>query len=300
MSGARSARSNLSLAMQSTTHQIRFATNGRQAHDWSLVLSSQSIPHRIRETSGGYAILVGSDDAAHAANVLDGYDRESAPRDVPMQATVEYGPTSAAFVVSLLLFLAYAATSRSARWYDMGGAAAALIREGEVWRTVTALTLHAHVAHVTANAVACAIFGTALMRIVGPGLGIVLLLLSGAGGNLINALVRSSHHVAVGASTSIFGAVGTLAGMQLTRRRRASPSRWRAWAPLAAGIALLAWLGTSAESDVLAHGFGFLVGAVLGAALPRVLPRPPAARTQYILALSAALAVAASWALAIR
>jgi membrane associated rhomboid family serine protease len=217
-----------------------------------------------------------------------------------METNREYGPTPAAFVVSVLLFVAYATTSRSARWYELGGAAAALIREGEVWRTVTALTLHANVAHVAANAVACAIFGTALMRIVGPGLGLVLLLLSGAGGNLINALVRSSHHVAVGASTSIFGAVGTLAGIQLTRRRRASPSQWRAWAPLAAGIALLAWLGTSAESDVLAHGFGFLVGTALGTALPRVFPRLPTVRSQYILALSAALVVAGCWTLALR
>jgi membrane associated rhomboid family serine protease len=287
------------MVMESTTHEIRLASNAQQARDWSLVLSSQSISHQIHETAHGFVILVDDENAARAANALDGYDRESASRDAPMEPTVEYGPTSAALVVSVLLFLAYAATSRSARWYDVGGAAAALIRQGEVWRTITALTLHASVAHVAANAVACAIFGSALMRIVGPGVGIVLLLLSGAGGNLINALVRSSHHVAVGASTSIFGAVGALAGMQLTHRRRASPSQWRAWAPLAAGIALLAWLGTSAESDVLAHGFGFLVGAGLGVALPRVLPDPPETRAQYVLVLSAALIVALSWTLAI-
>jgi membrane associated rhomboid family serine protease len=285
--------------MESTTHEIRVAKNVRQAHDWSLVLSSQSISHQIRETPDGYAILVDEENAARAVDALDGYDRESTWHEARLEPAVEYGPTPAALVVAVLLVLAYAATSRSARWYDAGGAAAALIRGGEVWRTMTALTLHANVAHVAANAVACGIFGSALMRIVGPGLGIVLLLLSGAGGNLINALIRSSHHVAVGASTSIFGAVGALAGIQLTRRRRASASRWRSWAPLAAGIALLAWLGMSAESDVLAHGFGFLVGAGLGVVLPRILPRPPQTRTQYVLALAAALTVAASWTLAL-
>lgn len=280
--------------------EIRFATGAQQAHEWSLVLSSQSIPHEVREMPGGYSILVGASDEARAASALDGYDRESSPRDPAAGTNAEYGPTSAALVVSLFLFLAYAVTSRSVRWYDMGGAAAAAIREGEVWRTVTALTLHANVAHVSANAVACAIFGSALMRIVGPGVGVILLLLSGAGGNWINAMVRPSSHVAVGASTSIFGAVGALAGIQLTHRRRASPARWRAWAPLAAGIALLAWLGTSTESDVLAHGFGFLVGAVLGALLPGVLPRPPSPRAQGVLALLAALVVAASWIAALR
>jgi membrane associated rhomboid family serine protease len=281
-------------------HEIRFARSTQQAHEWSLVLSSQSISHEVRGIPGGYSILVGADDTARAASALDGYDRESIPREVRAEPNVEYGPTSAALIVSLLLFFAYAITSRSARWYEIGGAAAALIRQGEVWRTVTALTLHANIAHISANAVACAIFGSAQMRIVGPGVGVVLLLLSGAGGNWINALVRPSHHVAVGASTSIFGAVGALAGIQLTHRRRASPSHWRAWAPLAAGIALLAWLGTSTESDVLAHGFGFLVGAAMGAALPRVLPHPPGPRAQGVLALFAALVVVASWITALR
>lgn len=282
-----------------SSSEIRFAGNAQQARDWSLVLASQSIPHRIHETPHGFSLLVGDNDVERAARALDGYDSETKLSRIPIESRVEYGPSPGAYVISLLLFLAYAVMSRSPHWYDVGGAAAALIREGEVWRTVTALTLHANVAHVAANAVACAIFGTALMRIVGPGVGLLLLLLSGAGGNMINALVRSPHHVAVGASTSIFGAVGALAGMQLTRRRRASPSRWRAWAPLAAGIALLAWLGMSTESDVLAHGFGFLVGAILGVAVPSVLPHPPDARTQYMLVLLGILIVAGVWLLAI-
>jgi membrane associated rhomboid family serine protease len=281
-----------------TAQEIRRTRGVRQAHDWSLVLSSQSIPHEVQETPEGYAILVGAEDVTRAGNALDSYDGESLSRHRPPQANVEYGPSTAAFMVSLLLFLAYAVTSRSAQWTNAGGAAAALIREGELWRTVTALTLHANIGHVTANAVACAIFGTALMRIVGPGLGVMLLLLSGAGGNLMNALVRSSHHIAVGASTSIFGAVGALAGIQLTYRRRASPSRWRAWAPLAAGVGLLAWLGMSAESDVVAHAFGFLVGTALGVALPYVFPQPPRARAQYVLLLFAFCIVAASWVVA--
>jgi len=282
-----------------SSREIRFADSVEQARDWSLVLSSQAIHHHLRQTSAGWTIEVAGEDVARAAEALDRYDSESKRRPTPLETHPEYGPTSAAYFVSLSLLLFYALTSHSGRWYDAGGAAAALIRQGEVWRTVTALTLHANVAHVAANAVACAIFGTALMRAVGPGVGLVLFVLSGAGGNLINALVRSPQHVAVGASTSVFGIVGALAGIQLMRRR-SSPSRWRAWAPLAAGFALLAWLGMSAESDVLAHGFGFLVGTALGTALPRVLVHPPGVRLQWLLGLGAFLVVAASWAAALR
>lgn len=38
----------------------------------------------------------------------------------------------------------------------------------------------------------------------------------------------------------------------------------RAWLPLAGGLALLGFLGSSAHTDITAHLFGFLAGAVLG------------------------------------
>jgi hypothetical protein len=54
----------------------------------------------------------------------------------------------------------------------------------------------------------------------------------------------------------------------------------------------------SAESDVVAHAFGFLVGTALGVALPYVFPQPPGARAQYVLLLFAFCIVAASWVVA--
>ena len=91
------------------------------------------------------------------------------------------------------------------------------------------------------------------------------MLLSGAAGNWLTAALRGAPHSAVGASTGIFGGIGGLAALELMRRRRgAAVSAWRAWAPIAAGLALLGFLGTSPQSDVLAHLFGFAVGALLG------------------------------------
>src|SRR5207245_1142953 len=83
---------------------------------------------------------------------------------------------------------------------------------------------------------------------------------AGAGGNVLNAVLRGAHHSAVGASTAVFGAIGLLGGLQFGRKRR----RRGAWLPIAGSLALLAMLGSDREADIVAHLFGLLVGGVLG------------------------------------
>ena len=79
---------------------------------------------------------------------------------------------------------------------------------GEWWRAVTALTLHADLAHVLANAVAIAIFLGAVARRLGPALATWLALAAGVAGNVLTALVAGGGHVSLGASTAVFGALG--------------------------------------------------------------------------------------------
>jgi membrane associated rhomboid family serine protease len=111
---------------------------------------------------------------------------------------------------------------------------------------------------------------------VGVGPGGALVLLAGAGGNLANAFLYGSAHVSVGASTAVFGAVGILGSLGMVRRRRRALSRWRAWLPVAAALALLGMLGSSGERvDIWAHLCGLLVGAVLGMVSALVMPRIP-------------------------
>jgi membrane associated rhomboid family serine protease len=85
---------------------------------------------------------------------------------------------------------------------------------------VTALTLHADLAHVLSNALACLVFVTAVAWWLGPGVGTWLVLLAGAGGNALTALVHGPASVSGGASTAIFGALGILAARQSVARRR--------------------------------------------------------------------------------
>src|SRR5437016_9452621 len=96
--------------------------------------------------------------------------------------------------------------TRHSAWFARGSAATDRIVAGEWWRTVTALTLHADASHLLGNAAASVVLVGAVSRELGPGLGLWLVLLAGAGGNALTAVAHSAHHASVGASTAIFGA----------------------------------------------------------------------------------------------
>src|SRR2546422_4485816 len=68
---------------------------------------------------------------------------------------------------------------------------------GEWWRTVTALTLHADVPHLLGNAVASVVLVGAVSRELGPGLGLWLLVLAGAGGNALTAVAHGARYDSV-------------------------------------------------------------------------------------------------------
>ncbi|HSQ86731.1 MAG TPA: rhomboid family intramembrane serine protease, partial [Desulfobacterales bacterium] len=118
--------------------------------------------------------------------------------------------------------------------------------------------------HLAGNMVGIAVFGTAVCNITGAGVGWLMILLTGILGNLANAALFRYGHISIGASTSVFGAVGILAAYQLSRKIRIAGQRMKAWLPLAGGLALLGLLGSSKHSDLTAHLFGFIAGILLG------------------------------------
>lgn len=282
---------------------LRVTTDRARADEWSLVLASAGLEARLEWSLRGYAVVVDDADAARGRALLDAYDAENRPAPAPPPPP-EYGSTRVAVAAAVLLAAGFVLTGPredGAVWFERGAADAARLGAGEWWRSVTALTLHADFPHILANAATLCIFGSSLCGLVGPGVGLWLMLIAGSGGNLITAAVHGARHSAVGASTAIFGGIGALAGIQLVwRRRGARVSAWRVWAPVAAGLGLLAFLGTAPQSDVLAHLFGFALGAVLGAALVLVRPRPLGRGGQWALVAAAALAVLACWLRALR
>ncbi len=272
--------------------------SAQRADEYGLVLEACRIVHRVEETDAGWEVVVAAGDLARAERVLAAYDEENRLKSVPHTAPSEYGRTWIGAAVAAALAAFFAATGGregGAVWFDRGSASAERILGGEPWRTVTALTLHADAVHVLSNAVACVVLVTAVGWRVGPGIAVWLVLLAGAGGNALTAFAYGSDHIAVGASTSTFGAVGILAALQFVARRRRPWSRRTAWVALGAGLALLAMLGTGAGTDILAHLFGLLAGGALGVAAARTLRRPPPPSVQRWLAAAGAAFVAGCW-----
>jgi membrane associated rhomboid family serine protease len=263
---------------------VRITAERRQADDWALVLNAVGFEAQIDwHPQRGYLLLVDTADLTEARAALAAFDLESQARpEVP--EVPGYGKTHAPLAVAALLCAAFVLTGPRVDQHPAfanGAAHAAAIWSGEWWRAATALTLHADFPHLLGNTIALIVFGTALCGLVGPGVGLAILALAGVGGNLLTSVARGSAYSAVGASTAIFGGLGALAALQVMRRRRAiTHTRWRTWTPLAAAIALLGILGGAAQSDVLAHLFGFGVGGALGALAARFAPQPLGHRAQ--------------------
>lgn len=288
---------------ESSEVPIRVAPTRMLVDEWALVLVTEGLSPRVTRVSEGFVLGVPVEEVERAVMLLSAYENEN--RLQPERDDMLAGPAHvyAGLAVSLGLlafFFVAGEWDRSTHWFARGGADAERILLGELWRTVTALTLHADLGHVMANAIAGAIFISAVCRTQGTGLGCVLVLLAGAGGNFFNALLHGSLHVSVGASTSVFGAVGLLSGRGLARRRQRGARGRRVWMPIAAGFALLAMLGVGERVDLWAHLFGLLVGGALGIFVAFVMPRPPGLRVQWALGSAALATIIYCWALALR
>ncbi len=283
---------------------LRVTSDHDLAEEWELALLAQGLSPSLSRTRDGFILTVPEEEVQKALVGLSAYERENprelCERDEPADPPNLVVGASIAGIV-LLFFFINVTWHLTARWYERGSADADRILVGELWRTVTALSLHANLAHALSNAIGITIFLGALSAILGPGLSSALVLLAGAGGNLANALIHGSAHVSIGASTSVFGAVGMLGGLGLARRGRRKVSTRRAWVPVAAALALLAMLGTGGERvDVLAHLFGFLFGGVLGVLFAFITPRPPGLRIQWACGGMAAGVLIYCWTLALR
>lgn len=287
--------------MQSTWVPIVRAPRRGTIDDLALVLAAEGIPHEVQAGSG-WTLSVPLHRFGDAAAILAAYEAEER-QPLPLTFEEADAPASQIGVVVAFVLLAIHAVLALGGWDEAalraGRVSYTRVMDGELWRCVTALTLHAGPFHVASNAVACAVFGNLLGRTVGPGVALWLMLLSGAIGNGLNVLWRGAPHLSVGASTAVFGIVGALSGLQAERYRRIPAMSARAWVPLAGGVALLALLGASPESDFVAHVGGLISGAVLGLSLHVVLPQRPGDGMQRWLLISAGALIALGWGLAL-
>jgi membrane associated rhomboid family serine protease len=279
------------------------------AYDRSLVVSAMAVPHWIlRRTEGEFALCVELARAPEVAEELRRFEAERADRGALPPATAGFAPYSAISLYACVWIMSglYALQASGPKWWeDRGAASSRAIMAGAWWQAFTALTLHADLSHLGANLAVGLVYAGFLLPVLGSGWTWLFIVLAGGAGNWLNAWgYRDVEHLSIGASTSVFAALGMLVAAQCAIRTLAVRAvRAREFLlPVGAGLGLLAYLGVGdQQTDYMAHFFGLLAGAPFGAAgvwlrlgtrTPRLL--------QALLAWCAAGLLALCWWLAAR
>ncbi len=243
--------------------------NREKADTWSLVLWAVHIYHDVTLVDAGFHIIVSADALETARRELAEYEEENSnwPQHYkPIgDRTLSRSQPPTVLLMGILLLI-YAVTgpwSGDSPWFANGAVMGdRILAHNEWWRVATGLTLHSIPVHLLGNVLNGGFLIHFLLRAIGTGLGLALLLFCGAAGNFINIIAHGPDHNSVGFSTAVFATIGILSGRQSILKRNITRT---VLPPLAAGLGLLAMLGSSGEhTDLGAHLFGLLVGIVAG------------------------------------
>jgi rhomboid protease GluP len=299
---------------------LRSTMNPELMANWSLVLEALAIEGQVVQTANDGRLLhlvVAPADHARALAALAAFDRDRRAELEARTPPIPDGGRSAAglgFVIAIAAFHWVTGPRDGADpggWFRRGSAIAELITQGQLYRAVTALSLHADWGHVAGNAAAGLIFLSALGRWMGGGAALLATVVAGTLGNLIVAFSYGSGHNSVGASTATFAALGVLGGLQIMRwsgrNDQGAPAsqpvgahRRRILQVVGACLGVFAMLGVGERSDVLAHLGGLAVGLGIGVGLGRFVRMPLRPLVDLVAGLAAAGLLAGAWLLAFR
>ncbi|MDE2304361.1 MAG: rhomboid family intramembrane serine protease [Gammaproteobacteria bacterium] len=240
--------------------------------EFALVLEAAALPYRLIEDLAPCELWVPQSQAAAVREELARYaaERRRAPEPVTHRVHPHAGLGAVAYG-ALLIAIAYCAGIDlfGVDWLDAGAIDPAH-GLSQWWRALTALTLHLSPEHLYGNLLFGIGAGVLASRLFGAGIAWLSILLAATIANLLELAIAPPYYRAAGASTAVFAALGLLTGYAW-RLRGGPRERWLYRAgPLAAGLGLLALLGTGkAHVDLLGHLFGFLAGLACGAAFAR-------------------------------
>jgi membrane associated rhomboid family serine protease len=279
--------------------------NRRSCSDRALVLAAVRIPYQLVDDGESCALVVPAEHSARAVEELRLYEEENPPARPRPRKKIVYQDALPGVIAYVLVVCAVAWLAGysffDANWFAAGRVDGTLIREGEWWRTITALTLHSGVRHLLGNLVFGVFFGIFAGRLFGSGVAWLSVLFAAALGNTANTLLLDSAHRSVGESTAVFATLGFLAGY-VWRGRLMAQDRWSTrFGPVVGGLALLMFTGTGDENtDIGAHLMGFVCGFGSGMLMTLIGRMPPSARIQYMAGAAALGLVAFAWLVALQ
>ena len=251
------------------------------AHQAGTVILTQNCWYAVFPSNNQWGLYVRSAIAEDAAKWVEENRREITPAPHSSPAFVPPNVVAPWHLIPAPLFLMIIfgiSTSEKGMVLVETGRFDSLriLQNGEWWRLVTPLFLHADTTHLLGNVLGGLLFGGLLASRIGATKTYLIALLSGIAGNSLNLLTfRNTQHLSIGASTAVFGLLGALTGLRLREMlqdesstqqipvsRRHSRRRW--YGVLGIGLFILSWMGLGGEwTDVPAHLYGFISGLLI-------------------------------------
>ena len=283
--------------------ELRRARDRRVLADSVLVLEAMRIAHRMEYHNRMWRLLVPLEKEFAARSELERFETENqfvAPHR-PKVHTFDNGWAGVLGFLAVIWLLPNLEDWQTFgwNWRGLGAMDAELVRDGQWWRTVTALTLHGDLGHIVGNTAFGMVFGLLLGRFVGSGLGWFLVVLGAAIANGANAWLQTPPFVSLGASTATFAALGLVGAFVWRRGYLRGRNRRESFAPLFAAIALLIYTGIGGvRTDIVAHFLGFAAGVVGGVFAAEYDIRRLGKSGQWIAGVLALALVVVAWTMA--
>ncbi|WP_053364848.1 rhomboid family intramembrane serine protease [Bacillus sp. FJAT-27245] len=141
------------------------------------------------------------------------------------------------------------------------------IAEGELWRLVTPIFMHAGFSHILFNSFSLVLFGPGLERMLGGVKFLAVYFISGISANIATYLIEPITFSHVGSSGAIFGLFGYYIAIVFLRKRGMSRQDSQVILTIAAISVVMTFL--QPNINITAHLFGLLAGFMLGAVAGR-------------------------------
>lgn len=208
----------------------------------------------------------------------------------------------AVFVLTLVVSRVGAVTGRSGAvgLFRLGAMNPLAVAEGQYWRLVTAMFLHAGLLHLLLNMYGLWLFGSVIEGALGRWRFLAIYFASGVLATVTSLVFGDPRSVSVGASGAIFGLLG--AWVAYNYRRRGSALAAANLRTAAVIVAVNLFLGFALPGiDNLAHLGGLVGGVVLGVLAEGYGPRAirPLVQVLGFVGLTAVAAALTAWRVAV-
>jgi rhomboid protease GluP len=179
-----------------------------------------------------------------------------------------YPIISIIITIHILLYLLTALPILPSRFFfELLSGVNLYIVNGDYWRLVTPIFMHAGFAHMLFNSFSLVLFGPALEQALGKTKFILVYLVTGIAANIATLILEPLTYTHVGSSGAIFGLFGFY--ISIIMFRKAMMSRENSQTIMTIAIIAVVMTFVQSNINITAHIFGMLAGFLIGAAMYR-------------------------------